>query len=502
MSRAGLLPLALWALGSAAWASDGRAPVQRLSGAVVAPQGVADPMGLDAEPDPRLGGFRPWLAQALAAHHAAEAADARADAAQARADGARGVFDLELVARGQVQPIGKYLEPQVALGLEQATPWWGLRMRGGWRNGADYPEYKGGEITGTAGEAFFDATLPLVRDRAIDARRARILSADVRRDAEALRARMRRLEIAQSAGLAWWNRGLRAAEVCVASRLVTLAEARVAQVGARVTAGERPRIDGVDASRLLLSRQARLEASRARLLAAEAEVAMHAGGDPTARASRGPESPEAGCAAVQHAGEEVERDAAALLEEARRHRPDLALYAVTEAGLQVDLARAENLAVPKVDARLWARGDLGDPRVIGPDALSVMKAEVGVGVEFGLPLQRREALGELAAVKADLRALAAERSWAEAQVAATLAGLVAERDAARTRARLAREAYGAAVALERAEGQAFLLGQSTLVVLNLREEATAEAGLSVAEARIAAAVAVTRLEAAIGRLAN
>jgi cobalt-zinc-cadmium efflux system outer membrane protein len=451
---------------------------------------VNDPLGLG---DGGQGGelpFRAWLEAVVAGHQAIGAAVERASAAAARAEGARGVFDLEVVARGQLQPVGKYLEPQVAVGLEQATPLWGLRMRGGWRTGADYPDYKGGEITGTGGEAFVDATLPLWRDRDIDARRARIRSADVRRDAEALRARARRLEVAQSAGLAWWSRALRAAEVCVAERLVGLAEARARQVSGRVAAGERPRIEATDVQRLVLGRQARLAAATARLAAAEAELAMH--GVPAAAPT--------GCAVGGLATSASAYDLPELKAEARQHRPDLLLYAVQEAGLEVELARALNLGVPKADARLWARGDLGEPRPIGPDALSVMKAEVGVALDFALPLQRREAQGEAAAVSAELRALEAERAWAEAQVDATLAGLVAEREAASARAELTRGAYGAAAELERAEGRAFELGQSTLVILNLREEATAEAALAVAEARVAAAVASLRLEAVAGRL--
>ncbi len=467
-------------------------PVRSAEPDAVAEAAAVDPLGLGASKGAEDGAFRSWLAAVLAGHQAVGAAIDRASAAASRAEGARGVFDLEVVARGQLQPVGKYLEPQVAVGLEQATPLWGLRLRGGWRNGADYPDYKGSEITGTGGEAFVDAALPLWRDRDIDARRARIRAADVRRDAEALRVRARRLEVAQAAGLAWWTRALRAAEVCVAQRLVALGEARAQQVTGRVAAGERPRIEATDVQRLVLGRQARLAAANARLAAAEAELAMHGVPPPAA----------AGCAVGGLDADKPAPALAALKAEARARRPDLQLFAVQEAGLAIDLARALNLGAPKVDARLWARGDLGEPRPIGPDALSVMKAEVGVALDFALPLQRREAQGEAAAVSAELRALAAERLWAEAQIDATLASLLAERVAALQRAELTRGAYVASAELERAEGRAFELGQSTLVILNLREEATAEAALTVAEARVAAAVAGLRLEAVGGSLAG
>jgi cobalt-zinc-cadmium efflux system outer membrane protein len=460
-----------------------------------------DPYGLDAvAPRADAGStLGPWLERLVTEHPALRAAERRLDAADARAEGARGAFDFELTARAGVQPVGKYDEAHATLAFDQPTPWWGLRMRGGYRQGADFPFYKGGSVTGEAGEFFLDLSLPLWRDRAIDSRRFKVASAELKRENENLKVAARRLELSLAAVQAYWSWVQRLWDLRIAQRLLEFATVREGQIGGRVRSGQAPAIDAVDNTRLVLARRARVAQAEARVAQARAELAVFRAdwGPDDAEPPAPPDLPEARMD-LPDGGRIPAEKRQELKTHARTARPDLAQLRQLGDFIALDLQMAENALGPRLDLKLSARQDLGGKRPIGVGFETAMATEVGVGVEFALPVQQREARAELAAIRAERAALDEDIRLAEARVDASLEALLAELDATAQRAELALGAYRAAVQLERAERRSFELGQSTLVVVNLREEATAEAALALVEARSGWLVTMARLMVTAG----
>ncbi len=462
------------------------------------PAPIPDPYGVAtdrAAPAESLRELVTWLGAFPAHHPAVAAAGARVDVAEARVESARGGFDLGLTAKGGADAIGKYLEGFGVIGVEQATTLWGLRVAGGWRQGADWPIYKGDFVTAEGGEFFLEAVLPLWRDRDIDSRRYKLAAAALKRDGESIRFRLKSIEAVAKGLTTYWKVVQRAWELDVARRLENLAVVRQTQLEGRVASGALPTIARVDNDRLLLARRARVAKARASLAKAEAELAAH---------RLGPDAPlvlpAAGPIALPSISAPSAETRERLLEEALASRPDLALIGQIRQTLALDLRMAENALGPKLDLRVFASQDVGRKRPIGLGIDAAVETEVGLGLEFALPVQQRAARGEIAALSAEMTALDLDETFLRNQIEATLLGMFAELEALLDTVELERGAYLAAVRLEEAERRAFELGQSTLVVVNIREESTAEAALKLVAARTGALGAAAAIQAFIGRI--
>lgn len=462
------------------------------------PAPVPDPYGVASEraaPATALAELVAWLAAFRDHHPSVAAAGARLDSAEARIESARGGFDLGLSAKGGADPVGKYLEGFGVIGVEQATTLWGLRVSGGWRQGVDWPLYKGDDVTAEGGEFFLEAVLPLWRDRDIDSRRYKLAAAALKRDGEAIKFRLKLIDASAKALMTYWKVLQRAWELDVARRLENLAVVRQTQLDGRVASGALPTIARVDNDRLLLARRARVAKARASLAKAEAELAAHRLA-PAADVAL----PAAGPLPLPSLDLPRAEKREQLLEEALDARPDLALIGQIRQSLALDLRMAENALGPKLDLRLFASQDVGRKRPIGLGIDAAVETEVGLGLEFALPVQQRAARGEMAALSAELAALELDETFLRNQIEATLLGMFAELEALLETVELERGAYLAAVRLEEAERRAFELGQSTLVVVNIREEATAEAALKLVAARVGALSAAAAIQAFVGRV--
>jgi len=471
---------------------------------------LEDPYGILESPDGGAGvnieGLRAWLQAILEDHPAVRGADARLESASALADAAEGAFDFNLLANSGYAPLGKYEQLRAGLGFDQATTLWGLRVQGGYRQGDGFAPYYGGRFTGTGGEFHVDLSVPLWRDRDIDSRRYKLWSMALKRDAEAIKAQMRRLGVAVDATLRYWRWVEAVWEAKVAESLLGVATARELQIAGRVRSGQAPAIDIVDNARLVLARRSRLAQAQGKVARAAADLEVYATGWGAARRrEEGAPRQQAQGTSIPASPETLpvtrpwtEAGRQGLKAVALEERPDLALFRQVGELLELDLRNAQNKLGPRVDVRAWARQQLGEARQIGPGV--EVPTEVGFGVSFALPVQQREARGEIRAVEAELQALEEDLRLAEAQVDASLDGLLAELDALHAQAGFAAGAYEAAVRLEGAERRSFQLGQSNLVIVNLREEATAEAALGLVRARVGWFLAAAAVYAAAGRI--
>lgn len=462
------------------------------------PTPSSDPYGVASVGGPAsavLEELSEWLAAFPRHHPLIAAAHERLESAAARIESARGGFDLELTGKGAATPVGKYVEGLGTIGVDQATTLWGMRLSGGWRQGVDWPVYKGGQVTAEGGELFIEAVLPLWRDRDIDSRRYKLAAATLKRDQKALELRLKTIDTAHKGLVTWWKVVQRAWELDIARRLENLAHVRQAQLEGLVRSGASPPIALVDNERLLLARRARVAKARASLALAEAELSAHRLG-PGARIPVPAAGPFPLPALAATASDTLER----LLDEARASRPDLAILGQIRQSLALELRMAENRLGPKLDLRVFAAKDLGPRRPLGLGLETATETELGLGLEFALPVQQREARGEIAALSAELAALEHDETFLLNQVEADLVGRFAELGALLETVELERGAYLAAVRLEEAERRAFELGQSTLVVVNIREEATAEAALKLVAARVGALTAAVSIQAFVGRV--
>ena len=99
-----------------------------------------------------------------------------------------------------------------------------------------------------------------------------------------------------------------------------------------------------------------------------------------------------------------------------------------------------------------------------------------------MPLQRRAARGKIQASRGKIAQLAAKRQLTEQKIAADVRSLVVSLQADFQQIEQAREYVDLAQQMEEAELTKFAAGNSNILMINLREQAVAEAQLLVVDA--------------------
>ncbi|MFO7564062.1 MAG: TolC family protein [Enhygromyxa sp.] len=418
------------------------------------------------------------------------AARTRVDAAEGRRLAARGGFDGRLALRGLVQPLSYYEYGVVDVRYEQPTPLWGLGVWTGWRLGlGEFPIYEGKLQTAEAGELRVGATLPLWQGGPIDRRRANIRQAELGLERADLELDAAQLRLQAAAAEAYWNWVAAGLALEIERSLLDIARERDAGLRRQIELGALEAIVGKDNRRVVLAREARVVGAEREFQAAALELSLFlrdATGEPlVAGADRLPlRMPEPAPPGVV--------DVDAEIEAALARRPDLAAATQTRAQAQVEVRVAKNLRSPSIDVSAWAAKDIGR----GPADL--LPAEFAAAIEIEIPIPLREARGRLQTARAELSRLDAELRFASDRVALEVRDAHFAVTAAFSRAQLAGEQVELARELAEAELRRFTLGAGDLLLVNLRELATATAAREQVEALAAYFVATAELHVALG----
>lgn len=440
------------------------------------------------------------LQSTLRAHPTLDGARERVRAAEGERLAAEGGFDLNIAAGARAAPLGYYEWARGGLQLTQPTPLWGTTLYGGWRIGRPFqnddapgiPLYYRGYETLDGGELHAGVRVPLWRDGPIDARRARLWQSEHGVDAEAHALRARRLEVslaASEAYFAWVAAGRR---YLVAAELLDLAEMRDAQIRARASAGAIPPIEAVENRRVIIARRQELVQARRALEQAAIRVSLYVrdgeGRPIVPAAARVPldlPPPEPLRVSIERA-----------VRDAWEQRPEVARYRALVRRQSVAVDLANNRLAPQIDLILEASTDLGAGNERQQSSLGAPVIEGSVLVS--LPLQFREARGDLARTRAELEVLRTEARLARDTITTQVRDARSAVHAAEEALELARESVRVAEAVAEAERRRFELGATELFVVNLREQAAAAAAAALVDAEAALHVAHARWRAAIG----
>lgn len=442
------------------------------------------------------------LASADAHHPTIAVALMEQAAARGELLASEGGFDPLLKAQA-VGDSSYYLNGTADVGVEVPTPLWGTTFTGGWRLGAgDFPVYDGKLETDDWGEVRIGLLLPLLRDGGIDRRRAGIEKATLEQQVQEQALRLARLEVRRQAALAWWEWVAARGRLDVATDLLGLAEARDAQLRSRVRDGDVAAIEQQDNARLIAQRRARKASARRGLERAALELSLYLRDDDGA-----PVVVDGDRAAAVNADPADVEGPDELVAEARARRPELLRWRLLQGQVAVDQRVAENQLLPNLGLRAGVSQDLGPtapPLNPSPTVWNGDKTrdplDVEVGVVFELPVFLRAGRGRLEVVDAQQRRLDQLARLAGDRVALEVHDALSALRAADARITAADDEVTAARAVEDGERIRFDAGDSTLLVVNLREGATAEARLATVDALLDRRRAETALLAATGRL--
>ncbi len=421
------------------------------------------------------------------------AAQEEIEAAEGRLLQAEGGFDTALKSSNRFELEGFYDSERLKLNLEQPTGLWGATFSGGYRLGqGTFADYEGGEKTNEDGEFKIGVNLPLLQNRAIDARRVALWRARLAREQADPVLVIKRLESTLKATDAYWKWVSAGRLREIARRLLALAESRMAQVRLAVEEGLLPRINLTENERLIVDRRVRLVRAERKLQEAGIELSLY-WRDEQGRPTVPPDSllpyefPE------PRASEEIvvpEDEAFAL-----RHRPEVMATQLELEQLRLDRSLAQNQLQPRLDFGLFASQDIGDD-VNDPDDKGPFELEALVNLD--VPLQRRKAKGKDRELRAKIAKLEREFQFLvevittdvmDARSALTQAWLRIEQ--ARENVRLANE-------LADAERFQLSAGESDLLRVNLREQQAAVAAAELVEVLQAYFRSLATYRAALG----
>jgi outer membrane protein TolC len=422
------------------------------------------------------------------------AAQQERELAAGKLQSARGGFDVGFSTKAITAPSGFYQNERLDLLFEQPLRPWGAEVRGGYRIGqGDFAVYDGGLKTNRDGELRLGARLPLLRDRAIDERRAKLRSAEIGIEQAEPVILEQRLEARRLAELAYWEWVSAGEKNRIALSLLRLADDRQESLEAAADEGLIAEIVLVDNQRLIAQRRAILVDTERRLQQAAIELSLYLrdlGGSPVIPE---PGRLPSGFPPLAAPGVRLEAD----LERAWEARPELRQLLLEQENQAIRIARSKNKTLPGIELAVSASKDLGDA-VNTPDDKGELELKTGVVIE--LPLQRRGARGELRAELARRERLDQRLQFLRDTIGVQVRDAHSAWVQAFLRFEQAARSVELARELEAAERIQVTEGNSDLLRLNIREQQTAQAASFLVDVKTEFFEARSNYRAAIAEL--
>lgn len=405
---------------------------------------------------------------------------------------ARGQFDTQLGAVIGSDQFGFYPNERIDLGVSQNLPWQGASVYSGWRTGwGDFPLYRGDEATRSLGEYRVGFKLPLFRGREIDERRAGLAQTQIGQRLADLTVDQQRLVVRQLATSRFWDWVAAGQRLRIARGLLRIAKERDQALREAAELGSIAQVEVTENRRQILQREAGIiEATRSLQQTSIALSLFHRDsfGEPLMASESDLPTDLPPTEVLDET--QVEGDLVLAL----RKRPEIASVVAQRDQTRIDINLAANQTLPTVDlgVGMTAEGGSG-PVKRGP---SELKATLTVQ----LPVQRRVAEGKLQQATARHGQLTQRARFTRDQVSAEVRDAAGAVKAAHERALLAAREVTVALDLADAERERFRLGDSTLFLVNLREQAAVDAELRLVGANLEYARALAIYEQVTAKL--
>jgi len=415
---------------------------------------------------------------------------ARVRGAEGRLLSADGAFDTLFNASIDTRPTGFYTGAEASTRLMQPLANNGGNIYGGYDvSRGSFPSYQAGNNTTQLGRLTVGTLFSLLRDRDIDDRRFNraVAGADI-----AL-ADTDRLLVAigvQARAIAAWNNWVIAGQrVKVFKDLLQLALDRQGGFKRQVAEGLRPAILLTENEQNILRRQ--ILVVQAEQVLQQTAVALSlfwrdADGNPVVPGTD--RLPSQLGAPIP-----LSEDVMVALE----NRPDLKLVDVRIAVARQRLALDRNNFLPRLDLKAEVNQYVG---AVGAGGNPYSGTESKVGVTLSVPIQQRVARGRLDQTRADIDAFQQRRRFIEDQIRVEIGSLsIAARQSMRLLG-IAIDEQDRAQLMANAERRRFQEGASDFFVVNIREEAAADAQVRRLDAAFRQIVAHADLAAATADL--
>lgn len=412
------------------------------------------------------------------------------DIAESELLSAKGAFDGSIKANATTAPTGYYANNRMDMLVDQPTTYNGMSFFGGYRLGrGSFAPYDGKLATNSLGEIRAGARVPLWRDRSIDKNRAAIKQAEIGIKIADLSVSQQRIEIIRNATLRYWDWIAAARRFIIAKQLYDIAMEREKQIIKRVKAGDLPPIEQADNERVLLQRESFLIGSEQSLEIAANELSIYlTDSNGTQRSPKIEEIPDSIFSLFEEIRDtNLEKEIEAALE----RRPELQRFKAQRDQNQIDQELAKNQMGPGVDIVIAASQDLGT----GSPTRS--RPELEAAIVLNVPLRTRTQQGKLDGSVAKNEKLSKQEKFFKDRITADIRNSFSTVNVTRQRAVLAQKEFVLAKKLEEAERVRYVMGEGTLLVVNIREQTTGEAAIREIDALADHHRAIANFKAAI-----
>lgn len=410
------------------------------------------------------------LASTEKAHPLMLAADLDRDAAASETLSAEGGFDASWKTRGTARPVGYYDNLTVDSVVEKPTALWGVSTFAGWRLGTgEFPDYDEKLRTLDYGQWRAGVNIPVLRNGPVDRRRASLARAELTQRMAQLSYEQQRIELRRLASHRYWAWVAAGRKLDVAEALLENVRARQAAVAARVRTGDLPSIEEADNARALEQRHAQ-EASAWRSLEQTAiELSLfvrNERGEPTL--PRREQLPNDWPDTAARSNARVDTHLAL------ERRPEPKRLQLQRQQHDVELEFTENQLLPALDLQVAGARNLGASLPERPD---LEQPVVELSLLLDVPLQNRSNEGRARALRAQIERTSVQQRFAAERVVADVQDAYSAVERAKDRIGSLHREVQLALELEAAERERFAAGDSQLLIVNLREQQTAEARL-------------------------
>ena len=377
-----------------------------------------------------------------------------------------GKFDPTVVVNTRIQPIGGYINQYYDAELQVPTFYRGIKVVGGYRKGnGDWPSYNQNYLTNSGGEYRVGFSLPLLRDSLIDKDRFNVFAARETLEANRQDANAIKISVYQESIKAYWQWVQAGSQVQVLKQLLNLAQVRQQAIIQQANHGDLPKLAITENLQQILIRQQLL--NQANLVYQQAAINLSLFYRDVAGT---PAVPSAERIPIKVSKYEMPPQ---LTRVQLQQHPALQKIQRTIGVVEAKKTLAQNELLPSLDAVAYTfkqQGDNGNPLLLPTAAL--------VGFSFKFPILQREATGKLMSAGSELQQKITEKNFLYEQLKNQYDNLRVAIKTYDKQLQLLQKEYILAKKMEAGESNRFQEGDSTLFLVNQREQASAQARLN------------------------
>ena len=431
-------------------------------------------------------------------HPVAKQADIFVEKAKAGVRIAQGEFD-PLLYNGLAQKTFdgtdyyNYNRPELTI-----PTWFGIEVAAGF-------EYLAGSRTSpeeTQGRtSYIGISVPLAKDLLMDKRRAALQTAKIFREASVVERRNMLNDLLLEAVKAYWYWTQYYQEYIVLNETVKVNEKRAELVKISYRLGDRPAIDTTEALTQLQSFQVQRDAALLAFQNAGLELAVYLWTQQGQPALLPPDVLPADLTALQAATAEGLPVLNELLEAARRNHPELLLYNYKLEALTIEKKLKFQGLLPTANFRYNQLGkgyDIIKTASAGP----LFENNFQYGITLGIPLRLSEGRGEYRKAKLKIAETRLDQDLKMLTIENKVRSYFNELTLLKSQINTQEQAWRNFVALQRGEEIRFQAGESSLFLINARENKALEALQKLQGLRAKYLIAVNSLQWAAGILFN